>query len=313
MIVNFPSPIQTLRHPKFSYHNVNVVIKRDDLIHPVISGNKYRKLKYNLAQIKQDNRQGIISFGGAYSNHIHALAFACMQHNIPCVGVIRGYEQYATNATLSQAQRWGMQLHFVDKNTYRHRDSVEYQQTLLQHFPNYVLVPEGGSNSQALIGVADVINELNQQLSFQHLITAVGSGGTLAGLISASHNEQKIWGIAVLKQAEYLEQKINQLLGNKAPKMTNWQLIHHYHQGGYAKIPPDYLQWLWSISQQLAIPFEPIYTGKMLAGFFDLLDKGYFNAGETVVLLHTGGLQGINGLIEQNQLPNHWQTMLPSD
>lgn len=297
--MSLPSPLQSISHPLFVKHKIQVQIKRDDLIHPIISGNKWRKLKGNLAQVNKGNYQGIISFGGAYSNHIHALAFACYQKNINCIGIIRGEEHYADNFTLKWAQHWGMKLHFVDRKTYRLRADNAYLKQLSKTYPHYFIVPEGGSNTLALSGVGDVIEELNQQTTFDTLITPVGSGGTLAGLIAADNEQHKLLGIAVLKQGEYLRTNIKNLLPISTSHFSNWQLLCQFHRGGYAKFSPQYAQRVLDFAQVTGIDFEPVYSGKMILALLDLIEQGYFKANERIVLLHTGGLQGLGGMAER--------------
>lgn len=301
------SELQPLHHPLFIEHNVQVHVKRDDLIHPIISGNKWRKLKYNLVHVKQHkNLRGVLSFGGSYSNHIHALAFACYQQKLPCVGVIRGEESYANNFTLTWARHWGMKLHFVDRKTYRRRHDEDYIAQLQQAYADYFVVPEGGSNKLAIAGVAEVIAELTQQTEFDTLMTPVGSGGTIAGLISGDCNtnkaQHKILGIAVLKGADYLRNEVEKLL----PKSTNhhnWLLLTDYHRGGYAKFSPLDATRILEFNQITGVDFEPVYSGKMVLALLDLLEQGYFAKGERIVLLHTGGLQGLGGMIERGILP----------
>ncbi len=300
------SVIQTIEHPVFTKHNLNVQIKRDDLIHHVVSGNKWRKLKYNLLNLKQRKYAGAITFGGSYSNHIHAFAYACKQHNIPCVGVIRGEPQYANNFTLSWARYWGMQCFFVDRQTYRRRFDADYIEELTQKFPNHLVIPEGGSNTDAIRGVAEIMDELQSQTTFDTLMVPVGSGGTLAGLITGDSkphtSKHNILGVAVLKQADYLVSTINQLLSEEAKKHKNWQLLTQFHFGGYGKMVKEDIERLKQINQQTGIIFEPTYSGKMVLALMDLIEQGYFQARERVVLVHTGGLQGLGGMIEQGKL-----------
>ncbi len=308
------SDLQQLHHPLFSQHNVQVKIKRDDLIHPIISGNKWRKLKYNLVHAKKHrNINGVLSFGGSYSNHIHALAFACYQQNIPCIGVIRGEAIYANNFTLSWARHWGMKLIFVDRKTYKCRHDSQYITLLQQEYPAYFIVPEGGSNELAVPGVAEVITELNQQTEFDTLMTPVGSGGTLAGLIagdkSNGNTDHKILGIAVLKGADYLVNDVKALLPVQAKKHNNWQILTNFHRGGYAKFSSDDVMRIMEFSQTTGVDFEPVYSGKMVLALLDLLEQGYFKAGEKIVLLHTGGMQGLGGMIERGILnAKDWAT-----
>jgi len=303
------SELSTLQHPLFNKHKVSVQIKRDDMIHPIISGNKWRKLKYNLQQLAQEAQKnklnGVLSFGGSYSNHIHALAFACFEQNIPCVGIIRGEIEYADNFTLSWAKHWGMKLYFVDRKTYRRRHDSDYLSELQQQFPHYFIVPEGGSNPLAIAGVSETITELMQQTEFDTLITPVGSGGTLAGLITGdtlnnvAHN---ILGIAVLKNADYLEEEIKCLLPTTAKTHNTWQLLTEFHRGGYAKFSHEDAARIIEFSQVTGVNFEPVYSGKMILAFLDLLEQNYFSNGERIVLLHTGGMQGLGGMIERGLL-----------
>ena len=300
------SILQKINHPLFDKYKVTVQVKRDDLLHNIISGNKWRKLKYNLEKLKQGNYQGALTFGGSYSNHIHAFAYACKQANIPCIGVIRGEAHYANNFTLAWARQWGMQCHFVDRKTYRRRFETNFLAELSELYANYFFIPEGGSNTLAIAGVAEILTELDSQTEFDTLLTPVGSGGTLAGLISgdtvANSKQHRILGIAVLKQAEYLVDEIKCLLTPEGKRHNNWQLLTSLHRGGYGKFSSDDVQRIIAFNQQTGITFEPVYSGKMILALLDLLTQGYFKENERLVLLHTGGLQGLGGMIEQGRL-----------
>lgn len=300
------SPLQAIKHSLFTRHQVKVSIKRDDQIHPIISGNKWRKLRYNLQLAKEKQYQGIISFGGCYSNHLHALAYACQQQQLEALAIVRGESDNQSNYTLSWAKHWGMKLSFVDRNTYRKRQDLAFLNDLQQRYPKHLIIPEGGSNQLALQGVGEVINELNQQSSYDSLLVPVGSGGTVAGLVKQDDNQHNIIGIAVLKQSDYLLEEVKRLLKNDS-KYHRWSIENNYHGGGYAKFSADDANRILQFSTATGIPFEPIYTGKMLLGFFDLLEKGYFTANQHIILLHTGGLQGIAGLVDQGRLNlNEW-------
>jgi len=305
------SPLQKIQHPLFDKYQLEVHVKRDDLLHGIISGNKWRKLKYNLEQLKKTNYKGALTFGGSYSNHIHAFAYACMQHNIPCIGVIRGEERYASNFTLRWARHWGMQCHFVDRKTYRRRFETEFLDELAELYPNYFIIPEGGSNNLAIPGVAEVVVELNQQTEFDTLMTPVGSGGTLAGLISgdtvANCKQHRVLGIAVLKGAEYLVDEVKALLTPEGEKHRSWQLLTEYHRGGYGKFSASDAQRIIAFNYQTGVTFEPVYSGKMILALLDLIEQNYFKPHERIVLLHTGGLQGLGGMLEQGRLsPKDW-------
>lgn len=300
------SPLQKIYHPLFEQYQLDVHVKRDDLLHGIISGNKWRKLKYNLEQLKNTNCRGALTFGGSYSNHIHAFAYACMQHNTPCIGVIRGEECYASNFTLRWAKHWGMQCHFVDRKTYRRRFETGFLAELAELYPNFFIIPEGGSNNLAIPGVAEVVEELNQQTEFDTIMTPVGSGGTLAGLISgdavASCKQHKILGVAVLKQAEYLVDEVKGLLTTEGLIHNNWQLLTDFHRGGYGKFSATDAQRIITFNQQTGVIFEPVYSGKMILALLDLIEQNYFKPHERIVLLHTGGLQGLGGMLEQGRL-----------
>ena len=297
--MTLPSRIEQIHYSLFKKHRLNVYIKRDDLIHPIISGNKWRKLKGNLAEAKRLNKTGILSFGGAYSNHIHALAYACHQHQLSSIGIIRGEQHYQENFTLSWAKFWQMQLEFVDRKTYRKRHEECYLAELNTTFPDHFIVPEGGTNTFALSGVGEIISELEQQLGYDTIMLPVGSGGTIAGLIKADNDQHNILGVGVLKQSEYLLDKITQLLPPSARNYKNWQLLQQYHCGGYAKFSPQHAQQIREVINESQVPFEPVYSGKMLLALIDLVEAGYFPAHHTIVLLHTGGLQGLGGLAER--------------
>ena len=300
------SPLQQIKHPLLEEYGVKLAVKRDDLLHPEISGNKWRKLKFNLLEARSRKINHIVSFGGAFSNHIHALAAAGFHLGFKTTGIIRGESSYATNPTLKQALAWGMDLHFVSRKEYKMRDNKDYLLSLTDKFPKAFIVPEGGSNQYALTGVIEAVHEIQQQSDYpvEHIITATGSGGTLAGLIAGSTQTQinsKITGIAVLKNADYLNQQVeNLLLQHKITKPAPWSLQTEFHQGGYAKISKELALFCQQFILQTGIPIEPIYTGKMFYALFELIKQGYFNKGEHIVALHTGGLQGIKGLQLRN-------------
>ncbi len=304
------SSLQPISHPIFTQHKITVQVKRDDQIHHIISGNKWRKLKYNLLQAQTNGAKGIITFGGSYSNHIHACAFACQQQKLPVIGIIRGEAKNQDNYTLLWAKYWGMQLSFVDRKTYRQRGEQVYLQALQKQYPEHLIIPEGGSNQLALPGVAEIINELNQQADFDTLITPVGSGGTLAGLIVGDKNQHNLLGIAVLKQQGYLENSVQALLPISAKNANNWRILNDYHLGGYAKFSPQDANKIREFSRVVGIDFEPVYSGKMILALLALIESGYFPAHHRIVILHTGGLQGLGGLIERGILmPNEWPSL----
>jgi len=305
-IIN-PSPLQKIEHPLLDLWQLTLSVKRDDLLHPEISGNKWRKLKYSLFEARRQQVDHILSFGGAYSNHIHALAAAGFHFGFKTSAIIRGESWYANNPTLKQALAWGMELQFVTREEYKQRAEPAYLQSLQNAYPKAFIVPEGGSNRFSLRGVMETQQEMLQQADrpVDHIITATGSGGTLAGLIAGAAQSQpqpKVTGIAVLKNAHYLNQEIASLLQSANINNSNkWCLQTEFHHGGYAKVPVELKHFCAQFSLQTGIPVEPIYTGKMFYALFKLIEQGYFNRGEHIVALHTGGLQGLEGLKENQQ------------
>ncbi|MGB5445721.1 MAG: pyridoxal-phosphate dependent enzyme [Psychromonas sp.] len=313
-IIN-PSPLQSLKHPLLDSQQLRLSVKRDDLLHPQISGNKWRKLKYNLLEARKQQVDHIISFGGAYSNHLHALAAAGYHFGFNTTAIIRGESSYADNPTLKQCSAWGMQLQFVTRLEYKKRADPVYLQSLQRLYPNARIVPEGGSSLLAIPGVMETVQEIVQQAAHpvDHIVTATGSGGTLAGIVAGVRHYQpntKVTGIAVLKNAHYLNQEIASLLtdtqlsqpqkpllaDSDSNQQQEWILQTEFHHGGYAKVPVKLLDFCEQFMQQTGIPVEPIYTGKMFYGLFQLIEQGYFDKGQHIVALHTGGLQGLNGL-----------------
>ncbi|UOB53061.1 1-aminocyclopropane-1-carboxylate deaminase/D-cysteine desulfhydrase [Acinetobacter junii] len=281
--IAFPTPYQTLDLP----FPVQLTMKRLDLIHPQISGNKFFKLKYNLLAAKQQNLNQVLTFGGAYSNHIAATAYAAHYFGFQSIGVIRGEElaKQALNSTLQTAQDFGMQLHFVSRAEYRLRHELEYLQQLKQRYPNTLIIPEGGTNQLAIQGTKEILSADDRE-NYDVICCAVGTGGTIAGIIESSSDQQHILGFSALK-GDFLKHDIQQWT-NK----TNWSLTDEYCCGGYAKTNFELLQFMQQFEQQYAVPLEQIYTAKMMMGLFDLIQQGLFPVNTRILAIHTGGLQG---------------------
>ncbi|WP_372759940.1 1-aminocyclopropane-1-carboxylate deaminase/D-cysteine desulfhydrase [Pseudoalteromonas sp.] len=286
------SPLQPIKCDLLTAKKLFLTVKRDDLLHPLISGNKWRKLKYNLAQMKARNKTELLTFGGAFSNHIHACAAAGHYFNIKTHGIIRGPHLDANNPTLQFAQQYGMQLHPVTRVEYQQRDNANYIAALQARFPNAYILPEGGTNQFALAGCAELAQSLPKH---DYLICPTGSGGTLAGLIEGSPASTQVLGVAVLKQADYLREHIT-ALSAKAAQQSNWHLLCDFHDGGYGKFSADLWQFCQHMSTQHHLPLEPIYSGKMMYALWQLIAQDYFAPGSKIIALHTGGLQGLAGL-----------------
>ena len=284
--------IQQLNCALLKEKNISLGVKRDDLLHPLISGNKWRKLKYNLIRMKELKKTQLLTFGGAFSNHIHACAAAGKMFNLTTHAIVRGPEIDNNNPTIQFAKQCGMQLHAVNRIEYRKRHDQAYLDALQTRFPNAYIIPEGGTNSLALPGCKELVKSLPEH---DYLICPTGSGGTLAGLIEGSALTTKVIGIAVLKQGEYLKEDIIKL-SSKAKYQNNWQLLTDFHDGGYGKFSPQLWQFCQNMNANHALPLEPIYSGKMMYALWQLIAQDYFPSGSKIIAVHTGGLQGLNGL-----------------
>jgi len=289
-----PTPIQEIHDAVLDKAGVRLLVKRLDLVHPVISGNKWYKLKYNLIAAREQGFDTLLSFGGAYSNHIHALAGAGAEYGFKTIGVIRGEEHSSLNPTLQFAVDHGMQLHYLNRADYRRKDSAEIIDRLKDQFGDFYLIPEGGSNAQAVKGCAEIIADIDQP--FDVIACACGTAGTLSGLVAGLQGERQSMGLAVLKGAGFLNDEVRAWLSAAGyPLHENWQINLDYHFGGYAKIKPELLEFMRRFEAEHGIPLEPIYTGKLMFGLFDLIASNHFQPGQTVLALHAGGLQGRAG------------------
>ena len=298
------SPLQKVVTKQTEKYQINFLVKRDDLIHPQISGNKWRKLKHNLIDAKNNNIKQLITFGGAYSNHIHAFSAAGKIFGFETIGIIRG-EEDLDNPTIRAARAAGMIIHYVTRQQYKKRQDRAYLLTLNQRHPDAIIIPEGGTNLSALRGVSEIVTEL-AECKPDFICTPCGSGGTTAGLLVGATSQTKIISVPVLKNAQYLIAEIHNLIGQLAIKNDNWDFIDGYHFGGYAKVKPQLLNFIERFHRETQIELEPIYSGKMFYALFDLMAQGYFPKNSTVVAIHTGGLQGVNGLKQRGLLPQDW-------
>ena len=281
--------IQEIKNPDL--RDVRLFIKREDVIHPFVSGNKWQKLKYNLEEAKGRGYKTLLTFGGAYSNHIYATAAAAHEAGFQSIGIIRGEElrDKTLNSTLQFAVDQGMRLEFVDRQAYRQKTDPEFLNRIEQKFGSFYLIPEGGTNKLALKGAAEIVNK--EVKKFDYICCAVGTGGTIAGIISAMQGKGQILGFAVLK-GSFLQDEVQKLLKSYGTdQYTNWQIIDDYHFGGYAKTTPHLLQFIDLFQKAHHIPLEPIYTGKMLYGVFNFVKKQKFPRGSRILTIHTGGLR----------------------
>jgi len=349
------SPVQEVKDPLLDGTGVRLLIKRDDLIHEHISGNKWRKLKYNLTEAVRQNHHTILTFGGAYSNHIAATAYACHKAGMESIGIIGG-EDDATNPTLKFARENGMQLQFVSRDEYRvetlhatslsetsvsetsvseasvsetsvSEASVQGAETLLatsvqQRFGRCFIIPEGGANGLGVRGCAEILAGVEEH--FDVVCCAAGTGTTLAGLAVSLKEHQQLLGFPALKGGDFLMEDVKRLINEsqlRPPSTMDYELSTGYHFGGYAKMKPELLAFINGFTERTGIPLDPIYTGKMMFGIYDMilsdsprhdrfghpslererkgapkLDRGEFASGTTILAIHTGGLQGWKGM-----------------
>ena len=311
------TPLVEIYHKLFEIKNIRVWVKLDYQNHPHIQGNKLHKLELNLAQLKQQQKTSLLTFGGAYSNHIAATAAAAKALNVDAIGIIRGDEletQYEKwSSTLKLAKHNGMKLQFVSRAEYRQRHNETYLNALKAQYPNCYILPEGGTNLLAVKGFQYLMNDIQtQNPNWTHLYTAVGTGGTLAGLSyyssqipsspSCSEINRKIIGISTIKNGGYLENEIKQYIRQiykdehgsdlQTNSICHWTLLTQYHHGGYAKQSKQLKTFINQFESTHNIPLDPIYTGKMFYAFFEELAAGNIAENSQVILYHSGGLQG---------------------
>ncbi|MBC2837718.1 1-aminocyclopropane-1-carboxylate deaminase/D-cysteine desulfhydrase [Robiginitalea sp. SC105] len=285
-----PAPTQEIRLPVLSRRRVELHIRREDLLHPGLSGNKFRKLNYNLQQMQAAGLKTLVTFGGAYSNHIHATAAAGKEFGFRTIGIIRGEELDGRplNPTLADARAAGMELHFVSREAYARRGDPGFQVELLDRYGPAYLLPEGGTNREAIRGCAEILGP--EDAAFNWVCCPVGTGGTLAGLVAGSFPGQRIRGYSALK-ADDLSESLKALVPG-----DNWDLCTAFHFGGYARIDASLVRFINQFFADTGIPLDPVYTGKMLYGILDEVGRGTFEKGSRILAIHTGGLQGIRGM-----------------
>ena len=295
---HLPTKIQQIKSSVLDQHEVKLFLKREDEIDHEISGNKFRKLKYNLISAIDQNFETLLTFGGAYSNHIHAVSAVGKKFNLNTIGIIRGERNDQLNPTLKDAENNGMQLKFVDRQTYREKNSDLFKKLLEEEFGRFYFIPEGGSNELAVKGCEEIADEISEE--FDWVCCSVGTGGTISGLINGLKGKARVLGFPALKNAYFLEKEIKSFLEmRKSNVSTGWQLSFDYHFGGYAKYSWDLIHFINEFKEEHGVQLDPIYTGKMIFGIIDLAKNDFFAKDVKVLAIHTGGLQGIRGFNER--------------
>ena len=277
-------PLSEVIHPLLKEHEVKLFVKRDDLIHPFISGNKWRKLKYNIEEMKRQKKNMMLTFGGAYSNHILATAAAGNKFGFKTIGVIRGEARQEKNSVLKMAEDFGMQLHFITREEYRKKETNEFMEKIKNAFGDFYPVPEGGTNELSVKGCTEIAGEI--KMDYTHICCCCGTGTTLAGISISLSAGKKAIGFCVHKGGEPVEENIRQWTSAR----DNYTIIDDYHFGGFAKNTDKLKTFAHEFYMETDIPVEPVYTAKMFFGIFDLVRKNFFEPGSVLVALHTGGI-----------------------
>lgn len=290
--LQYHSPEELIQDALFIERDVSVFIKRDDLIHPFISGNKWRKLKYTLRKALSGNKNHLITFGGAYSNHLLATACAAAKFGFKSTGIVRG--EVVENDTLMLCRLFGMNLIFIDRASYRDKPAAFIE--LFGDDANAFFIDEGGAGNEAIIGCAELVDELKQ--TYDHIFCASGTGATAAGILKGLHANQlssTLHSVPALKDGNFIRSAIEQYF-DQCPSFC----VHtDYHFGGYAKTQPELLKFMQQFSAHTSILLDPVYTGKMLYAIYDLIRKDYFTPGSKILAVHTGGLLGLLGMTKK--------------
>lgn len=279
---------QAIEAPFATKNAVAISVLRTDQIHPIISGNKWYKLKYHLQQVAEKGYKGIITFGGAYSNHLVATAYAGKLAGIPTVAVIRGEAPAVLSHTLNDIADYGMKLHFVSRDDYSNKDVVEI--SLKEQYPGFFWVPEGGHSALGVKGASEMLASINVS-AYTHIACAVGTGTMMAGLMKAALPRQRVCGIPVLKLSPDEPNELESFIRSEAVN-DNFELHYGFHEGGYAKKTPELIDFMNQLFKTTEIPSDFVYTGKLFKALFTLIEKGHFPAGSHILAIHSGGLQG---------------------
>jgi 1-aminocyclopropane-1-carboxylate deaminase len=297
----FKSQNQQIHLPILEEKKVELFVKREDEIHPFVSGNKFRKLKYNLKEAKYLDKNTLLTFGGAFSNHIVATAVAGNLNGFKTIGIIRGEElginlekTIQENSSLREASKNGMHLAFVSREDYRQKAEKKFISSLTEKFGDFYLIPEGGTNELAIKGCEEILTE--EDNFFNYICCAVGTGGTISGILNSAKNHQKVVGFPALK-GDFLKKEI----AHYTRTNKNWSLQTHYHFGGYSKVNDELIRFINQFKKETGILLDPIYTGKMLFGIVDLVSKDAFPKSSRILAIHTGGIQGVAGINQKRK------------
>lgn len=272
---------------------IPVDVLRLDLIHPVISGNKWFKLKYHLQSAQRKGFRGILSFGGAWSNHLVAVAEAALINNFASKGIVRGERNEPLNPALQDAENAGMELLFVSRTAYGDEEAL--QKKMQERFPDFAVIPSGAQSAEGVLGAAEILTLVPDLAKYSHIACAVGTATMMAGLINSTLPHQQVLGFSSLKLSNTSENSLVQFLLKHASS-NRWQLNYDYHFGGFGKHKPELIRFMRDLYHQTAVPTDIVYTGKMAYGLNDLIQKNFFTSRNRVLMIHSGGLQGNRSL-----------------
>ena len=291
MLFQIPTPIQEINLKIHNPYNIRLFIKREDLIHRIVSGNKWRKLKYNFEHVVNNKIDTILSFGGAYSNHLHALSWLANLRNIKSIGIVRGDASYRNNPTLSFCVKNKMDLHFLSRKLYREsKFDNEVINKLKKKHEKIFIIPEGGFNNFGIKGCREIMNEVDE--NFDTICCSIGSGCTAVGLIQTLKDHQNFLGFSSFKNSKLLEDVISKNTSSK----INWKINCDYKFGGFGKANSDLIKFIDSFAQLYKIELDPVYTSKLFFGLFDMISKKKIKKESRILVIHTGGLQGLQGI-----------------
>ncbi|HZW77574.1 MAG TPA: pyridoxal-phosphate dependent enzyme [Flavobacteriaceae bacterium] len=285
------SKVEHIDLKAFGIYDYFLSLKREDLIHPTISGNKFRKLKYNLGKARKEDYETLLTFGGAYSNHLFATAAAGKEFGFKTIGIVRGEElekKFLSNPTLNFCYQQGMQLVFISREQYKRKEETAFIRELQVRLGPFYLIPEGGTNAEAVKGCEEILNEDDKV--YNYICLALGTGGTMAGIINAAREDQEVCGFSALN-SDYQQEKIR-----KFSKRHDFKIFKEYSFGGYGKIDPELIRFMNDFKRKTNIALDPVYTGKMVYGVFDQMKNKKWPKNSKILAIHTGGLQGISGM-----------------
>lgn len=289
MLQNLQIDTDYLQDDLFIQKGITLAVLRLDKIHPIISGNKLFKLQYLLQEAKETREQKVITFGGAYSNHLVATAYACWQNNLSCIGIVRGERPAQLSHTLQHCLQFGMELHFISRQEYDKKETPDFITQLNKRMGKAVIIPEGGYHPLGAKGAAAIMNYIADDTT--HIACATGTATTLAGLVAGAKTHQQVLAFPVLKGCTDTLERLA-FLNESLLQPQQLHIEPAYHFGGYAKHTPSLIAFMNQLYHQYQLPTDFVYTAKMMYGVLDLIKNDFFKAGSNIVCVHTGGLQG---------------------